>query len=163
MQCSLFAAVTQTINRCSISMSLDSLLHSAVGLNGDDLKFIFVGGKVRMTHEMCHFLFFVDAPRSLRPCTPEAQVSPKPRSPARVDSSLLSFHPSSVPIASSLFSLGRSWEDDQLLEHRHSSRRALQQAHPTCEHRPGALSLGRVPARFHKCSDRGHRIGRWRW
>jgi len=27
-------------------MSLDSLLHSALGNNDDDLKFIFVGGKV---------------------------------------------------------------------------------------------------------------------
>ena len=26
-------------------MSLDSLLYSAIGHNGDDLKFIFVGGK----------------------------------------------------------------------------------------------------------------------
>ena len=26
-------------------MSLDSLLHSALGRGGDDLKFIFVGGK----------------------------------------------------------------------------------------------------------------------
>jgi len=30
------------------TMSLDSLLHSAVGNNDDDLKFIFVGGKVRV-------------------------------------------------------------------------------------------------------------------